>query len=293
MEPITEALLNEGQKMIYGRRRILDTFHKRYPDHSKTFESIQATDIASISLEGDLVNCQIEDTNIFLSRKEVIENFWQHRTRTPSFFDYKIWSQAIPKGSWQGTPVAALDYGPSSTRDALEPILGRVPRISTDRDGVQRIYFLMHHDKMCSCDSWSQMNDNRLELESEFEQFTDIKFTPICKHLQWYESSLALKTLSFYAKEQSTDSFHPRICVYHFDHRRGNLLYRITNDGLKAKAQWLPVSGWKERPVYGTDGLPTGECWKMMTDALSQDPPYHLTQYSQTVAGLMNMNRSK
>lgn len=289
MELITEALLNEGQKMIYGRRRIIDALYKR----DEKYRSIQATDIDSISLQDDLVNCQVQDTNIFLDRSEVIKSFWSHRTRTPSFFDYKIWSQALAKGPWQGIPIAALDYGPSSVTNALEPILGRVPRISTDRDGVQRIYYVMHDEKMCSCDSWSQMHTCRQELEAEFEQFTNIKFIPICKHLQWHESNLALKALSFYAREQASTSFHPCICVYHFDHRNGNLLYRITTDGLKANSQWLPVGGWKEKPIYGTDGLPNGACWETFTNALSQETPYHLIQYSQTVAGVMNTMRSK
>jgi hypothetical protein len=289
MESITEAFLNEGQKMIYGRRRIIDAFYKK----DEKFHAIQATDIASVTLQDDLVNCQVEDTNLFISRKEVIENFWAHRTRTPSFFDYKIWSQALAKGPWKGTPIAALDYGPSSVSSALEPLLGRVPRISTDRDGVQRIYYVMHEERMCSCDSWSQMHTCRTELEAEFEQFTSIKFVPICKHLQWYDSSLALKALSFYAKEQASSSFHPCICAYHFDHRTGHLLYRITTDGLKANAQWLPVNGWKQKPVYDTNGLPNGACWETFTNALSQEVPYHLVQYSQTVAGVMNAMRSK
>jgi len=289
MSQTLETLFNEGQKLIYGRRRIIDAFYQR----DEKYQSIQATDITNISLEDDLICCQVEDTQLFIERSEVIKNFWQHRTRTPSYFDYKVWSQAISKGPWQGIPVAALDYGPSTVTTALEPLLGRVPRISTDRDGVQRLYFVMPEEQMCSCDSWSCMHEHRKELEAEFEQFTDIKFVPICKHLQWYESNIVLHTLSFHAREKQREEYNPRICVYHFDHRHGNLLYRVTNDGIKANAQWLPVAGWKEKPVYDSNGMPTGECWNVLTNALTQDPPYQLHQYSQTVAGVMNIQRSK
>lgn len=288
-ESVDTLILNEGQKLIYGRRRIIDALY----EESEKYHSIQATDISSVSLVEDLVCCQVEDTQLFIKRSDVVKNFWAHRTRTPSYFDYKVWSQAIAKGPWQGIPVAALDYGPSSVTTALEPLLGRVPRISTDKDGVQRLYFVMPDDQMCSCDSWSNMNDNRKELEVEFEQFTDIKFVPICKHLQWYESNIVLHTLSFHARQKQREEYNPRICMYHFDHRRGNLLYRITNDGIKANAQWLPVSGWKEKPVYDNNGMPTGECWNVLTSALTQDPPYQLHQYSQAVAGIMNAQRSK
>ena len=289
MEPIVESSLNEGQKMIYGRRRIIDVL---YQDRSE-LPSIEAKDIASISLQDDLVCCQVEDTNLFVKRADVIRNFWHHRTRTPSYFDYKIWSQAMSKGPWQGIPVAALDYGASSVTTALEPLLGRVPRISTDRDGVQRLYFVMPEEGMCSCDSWSKMHDNRGEIENEFNQFTDIKFVPICKHLQWYESNVALHALSCYVREEQKEKYNPRICVYYFDHRRGHILYRVTNDGIKTNAQWLPVAGWKEKPVYDTNGMPTRECWNVLTSALSQDPPYQLQLYSQAVAGIMSKQGSK
>jgi len=289
MEQITELLLNEGQKMIYGRRRIIDVLHQK----DQKYCTVQATDISSITLQDNLVCCQVEDVNLFLERSEVIKNFWQHRTRTPSYFDYKIWSQAISKGPWQGVPVAALDYGPSTVSTALEPLLGRVPRISTDRDGVQRLYFVMPEDQMCSCDSWIQMNDNRKELEAEFDQFTDIKFVPVCKHLNWYDSNIALHALSFHAREQKKEEYNPRICVYHFDHRRGHILYRVTNDGIKANAQWLPVAGWKEKPVYDNNGMPTAECWNVLTSALSQDPSYQLQLYSQAVAGIMGQQGAK
>jgi hypothetical protein len=51
MEPIVESSLNEGQKMIYGRRRIIDVL---YQDRLE-LPSIEAKDIASIFLQDDLV----------------------------------------------------------------------------------------------------------------------------------------------------------------------------------------------------------------------------------------------
>ena len=107
MEPIVESSLNEGQKMIYGRRRIIDVLCQ---DRSE-LSLIEAKDIASISLQDDLVCCQVEDTNLFVKRADVIKNFWHHRTRTPSYFDYKIWSQAMSRGPWQGIPVAVIVTG--------------------------------------------------------------------------------------------------------------------------------------------------------------------------------------
>jgi len=53
MEQITELLLNEGQKMIYGRRRIIDVLHQK----DERYCTIQATDISSITLQDDLVCC--------------------------------------------------------------------------------------------------------------------------------------------------------------------------------------------------------------------------------------------
>jgi len=41
------------------------------------------------------------------------------------------------------------------------------------------------------------------------------------------------------------------------------------------------------------NGMPTGECWNVLTSALSQDPPYQLQLYSQAVAGIMGQQGAK
>jgi hypothetical protein len=162
---VTEALLSDAQRLAYGRRRIIDTLYQEDPDK---FKVLQATDIQSISLQDDLVCLDLADTQLYIEREKVLKNFWAHRTRTPSYFDYKIWSQVLTSRPWQGTPVAALDYGPSAALDALQPILGRPPRIQTDQDGVQKLYFVMEKEEMCSCGSWDQLHTHRKELEEEF-----------------------------------------------------------------------------------------------------------------------------
>jgi len=286
---VTEQQLSEGQKMIYGRRRIIDTL---YQDDPKKFCSLQATDIQSISLQDDLVCLDLVDTNLYLEREKVIRNFWTHRTRTPSYFDYKIWGQALAKTPWNGTPVAALDYGPSPALDALSPHLGRAPRIATDKDGVQKLYFVMEKEEMCSCESWSQMHTCRDELAAEFEAFTNLQFKPVCKHLQWLNANMMLHALRFQSREKDGE-YNPCICVYHFDHRRGLLLYRVTYDGVKSNGQWLPVGGWKEKPVYDNNHMPTGACWETFTAALTHESPFRLSQYSQSVAAIMNSSAKK
>jgi hypothetical protein len=288
------AALNEGQQMIYGRRRLIDVLHER---HGETFASVQAKDIINITLEGDQVNLQLEDTNLFLLRKDVIENFWSHRTRTPSYFDYKIWSQIVAQAPWKGVPIAALDYSNNSIAAALESVLGRVPKISTTKEGEQRLYFVEPEESSCSCQSWQQMDQHQEHLDAEFNEFTKIKFAPTCKHLQWYKMNMELKSTAFINAQnwdrENKGKYNPRICVYRFDHRTGLLQYRATNDGVKANAQWLPVAGWKEKNVYDSNGLPTGECWKTLLGALSQEHPYQLKVFSPTIGDLMSSSRSR
>jgi hypothetical protein len=286
---VSELQLSDALRLIYGRRRILDTL---YQENSDKFKQLQATDIQGVSLVDDLVCCDLGETTLYIERSKVITNFWNHRTRTPSFFDYKVWSQAMVRSPWQGTPVAGLDYGSSSIRDALEPHLGRPPRIAVDKEGVQKLYFVMEKDEMCSCESWSQLHTHREELADEFKRFTTIQFKPICKHLQWSSANLTLHALRFNARA-SNDQYNPRICVYHFDHRRGLLLYRITYDGVKTGGQWLPVDGWKEKPVYDNGGMPTGYCWDVFMKALSQEEPFKLSPYSQSVASIMSTTRAR
>ena len=286
---VTEALLSDAQRLVYGRRRIIDTLYQEDPERYKI---IQATDIQSISLEDDLICLQLEDAQFYVERSKVLSNFWKHRTRTPSYFAYKVWSQALATRPWQGTPIAALDYGPSAVTDALQPLIGRVPRIATDKDGVQKLYFVMEKEEMCSCESWNQLHTHREELSDEFNTYTDMQFKPICKHLQWCSANMTLHTLRFESR-QSEREYNPRICVYYFDHRRNLLLYRITYDGVKTGGQWLPVGGWKEKAVYDNNNMPTGACWEMFMNALTQDPPFKLTPYSQTLSAIMNSTRFK
>lgn len=286
---VTEAQLSEAQRLVYGRRRIIDTL---YQEDSEKFSVLQATDIVSVSLQDDLVCLDLADTQLYIEREKVLKNFWAHRTCTPSYFDYKIWSQALASRPWQGTPVAALDYGPSATLDALEPLIGRAPRIQTDRDGVQKLYFVMEKEQMCSCDSWQQLHAHRQELSDEFSRYTDITFTPICKHLQWCSANMNLHAIRFEARQKEHE-YNPRICVYHFDHRRGLLLYRITYDGVRSNGQWLPAAGWKEKAIYDNNHMPTGACWETFMHALTQDPPFKLSPYSQSVATIMNSTSGK
>lgn len=286
---ILETEFTEAQKLIYGRRRIVEAFYESNPEQ---FKELQPRDIHSVSLQGDLVSCLLGDVDLYIPRSAVIKNFWAHRTRTPSFFSYKVWGQALTSVPWKGTPVGALDYGNSFSRDALEPVLGRPPRLSVDKDGVQRLYFVDEGERMCSCESWSQMQLHREDLEKEFKQFTSISFVPICKHLQWLSSYRMLHSLKHSSDEQNT-TYNPRLCVFHYDHAHGLIQYRVTYDGAKANGQWLPAAGWKEQQVYSADGMPTGACWQVLTGALTQDPPFKLVPYSQAVAGIMNATRSR
>ncbi len=278
---IVSSVLTDCQQMLYGRRRIIDTLYKNDPETKE----ILAQDIDSISLSDEDVICQIGEKEIHVKRKDVLENFWEHRTRTPSYFSYKTWMQYHLRGSFQGWPIAALNYdGPSTVREALLPHIGRAPQVSVDKDGTKRIYFIKPDEQTCTCSSWSQMNENRKELEDEFNRYTSIEFKPTCKHMQWYSSNLNLHAASYHAKEQAPQ-YNPRICVYHYDYRRSIIRYRVTNDGVKSGAQWLPIDGWKEKAVHDAGGNPTGACWQVLTDALKNG--YGLHPYSEAVGMCM------
>jgi hypothetical protein len=286
---VIEQELSVAQRLIYGRKRIVDALYQDCPDK---FKDLQPTDIQSISLENDLICCDLGECLLYVERSKVISNFWQHRTRTPSYFDYKIWRNGLVSGNWKGTPIAALDYNASPVRATLEPHLGRPPRIATDKEGVQKLYFVHEEDQTCSCHSWSQLDENKEELKVEFERFSDIQFKPVCKHMQWAAANINLHALSFAARK-TNEGYNPRICVYRFDHLRGLLFYRLTYDGIKADAKWLPEEKWKERQVYDSRGIATGECWDLFVTALSQDPPFRLTAFSQTVATIFSGSRSR
>lgn len=282
---VLESQLTKAQNLIYGRKRIVDSFYQLDPDK---FRGLTPTDINSISLQGDEVVCEVDGSQLSLGRRHVLKNFLEHRTRTPSFFDYKVWNQYKIKDSDNGIPVAALDYSGDQTHAALAPHIGRPPKILTDKNGEQKIYFIKTKEQQCSCPSWAQLNEHKEELSAEFSQFTGTEFVPVCKHMQWHNSSLQLEYLRFTVQEQSRKrGYNLHMCVYHFDYRLGRLLYRVTNDGLKDKMEWLPKDHWKEQAVYDAAHTPTGNCWKVFTKALSHDPAYQLIQYSQSVAHIM------
>ena len=114
-----QALETECQKMLYGRRRIVDTLYKIDPSTRDILEK----DIDSISLKDKNVICHLGEREIPVLREEVLKNFWEHRTRTPSYFSHKIWMQFHLKGrKFEGWPIATLNYdGPSTITEALEP----------------------------------------------------------------------------------------------------------------------------------------------------------------------------
>lgn len=269
--------LTTAQQLLYSRTRIVSSLSRNSP---KLYGSLEPRDILSISLQEENVHCVLADGEITVDRASVIANFWEYRTRTPSFFDYKIWRQVENPDRLSGVAVGALDYS-------------MVPnRIAVDRHGVRKVYFVNENENQCTCGSWKQLNENKLELEAEFKEHSSCSFQPTCKHLKWAEANTKLQTLRYLTKDSSGE-YNPRLCVYTFDHRRGMLLYRITYDGVKSKGQWFPVDGWKEKEVYGKGGVPSGECWDTFFSALSQAEPFKLVKFSHSVAGLMNSTRSK
>ena len=283
-----QTLETECQKMIYGRRRIVDTLYKIDPSTRDILEK----DIDSISLKDKNVICHLGEREIPVLREEVLKNFWEHRTRTPSYFSHKIWMQFHLKGrKFEGWPIATLNYdGPSTITEALEPHIGRAPRVSVDKEGTKRIYFVKPEQGSCTCNSWVQLNEHREELEKEFSRFTSIKFKPVCKHMQWHSANLNLHASSYHAK-QHTAQYNPRICVYHYDHRRSTILYRVTNDGVKTGGKWFPEDSWKEKAVHDSGGNPTGACWQVLTGALENN--YTLQKYSESLALRMSQTSSK
>jgi hypothetical protein len=273
----TQLLPSATQNLIYGRTRIVSTLSRQDPERHACLE---ASDIQSISLQGDKVVCLLADGEIKVDRSAVLANFWEHRTRTPSFFDYKAWNRVErPQGVF-GAPVGAIDY-------RVYP-----NRIAVDSKGNRKLYFVDEVHKTCTCGSWQQLNQHKSELFDEFKQFSKCGFEPTCKHLQWSQANTKLQALRYQMRDNS-EEYNPRLCVYSFDHRRALLLYRITYDGVKTNGQWLPVEGWKEKPIYGPGGIPTGECWDTFFSALNQKEPFKLVPFSNAVASVMNSTRSK
>lgn len=273
----TQLLPSATQNLIYGRFRIVNTLCRQDPER---YASLTVSDIQSISVQGDKVVCLLADGTIKVDRSAVLANFWEHRTRTPSFFDYKVWRQVErPKGIF-GIPVGAIDYGVYPNR------------IAVDSKGNRKLYFVDGVNGSCTCGSWNQLNEHRIELEKEFKKFGLGCFEPTCKHVKWAEANTKLQALRYQVRDVS-GQYNPKMCVYNFDHKRGLLLYRVTYDGVKTNGQWLPVEGWKEKPVYGIGGIPTGACWDTFFAALSEEQPFKLVPFSNAVASLMSSTRSK
>ena len=282
-----QALETECQKMLYGRRRIVNALYKLDPSTKDILE----TDIDSITLEDDKVVCHIGEKRVPLPRAEVLKNFWEHRTRTPSYFSHKIWMQFHLKGrKFEGWPIATLNYDGSTTTEALVEHIGRSPKVSVDREGTKRIYFVKPEEGSCTCNSWVELNKYKNELEEEFSRFTSIKFKPVCKHMQWHSANLNLHATSYHAKQQIAQ-YNPRICVYYYDHRRASILYRVTSDGVKSGGKWFPEDSWKEKLVYDSGGNPTGNCWEVLNGALEHK--YSLQRYSELLALRMSQSSKK
>ena len=137
----TMIFLNEGQKMIYGRKRIMDTFYKVHPVGKEVLED----EIGEITFDDDHVLLNVEDKILRIKKSEVIKNFWEHRTRTPSYFDYRIWrSRPQEGGKYIGVPVAKIDHNAQVNR-----ILGSDIKVSIDKDGTKCIYFVTPINKSC------------------------------------------------------------------------------------------------------------------------------------------------
>lgn len=273
----TLVLPSAAQTLIYGRTRIISALSRQDPEQ---YGSLTASDIQTINLQGEKVVCVLADGAIKVDRSTVLANFWEHRTRTPSFFDYKVWKRVERPRKTLGIPVGAVDYRSYPTR------------IATDANGNRKLYFVDEASKTCTCGSWHQLNEHASALSEEFKRFSNIAFEPTCKHLRWAEANTKLQALRYQVQDDA-GIYNPKMCVYAFDHRRGMLRYRITYDGVKANGQWLPVEGWKDKPVYGPGGIPTGSCWDTFFSALSQEEPFKLVPFASGVATLMNSTRSK
>ena len=278
----TTQILNEGQKMIYGRKRIMDTFYKTHPVGKDILEE----DIQGITFDDDHVLLHVEGKDLRIHKSKVIRNFWEHRTRTPSYFDYRIWDQRpLEGGRPQDHPICAIDYESKANQ-----IFHTNKKTKTDKDGTKRIYFVspgVHKPKQCSCGSYHHMKENEDELAAEFKKYCpDIDFRPCCKHMKWYERFNALFMDQNVVKRNYNPN--PRACVFQYDHTRRKILYKITENWFKSSVGWKPAEGWKEKSVYDSSGMPTGNCWSVLEGALCQDPPYQLHAYAENVASMLS-----
>lgn len=285
---IVNTAFNDAERMIYCRKRILHTLDEV---DSEKYSDLLPEDIKSVSLQKDQVACQLTDTTLLIGRNLLINNFWQHRTRIPSFFEYKIWKDYVTNDSKGCVPVGAISYGYSNIAEALETNMGSKPTIAVDKDGVQKLYFVNEKQQTCTCVAWQQLDKHRELFEQEFAKYSSIKFVPMCKHLCWLNAMIKLQAMQFMAKNKD-GKYNPHICVYQYDPLHRIIKYKITNDGVRANAQWLPVKGWKEKHVYDASGMPTGECWSTFEAALTGAQPYKLVPYSQSLSRTLNRTGS-
>jgi hypothetical protein len=289
MPTVLNAAFNDVERMIYCRKRIIDTLYAQDPEK---YGELSSPDILSISLQGDQVQCEMGDHILLIDKGLLIQNFWEHRTRTPSFFEYKIWKEYITSQYKNGVPVGAIDYNKPGVAGVLDAQVTKGPRLAVDKDGVQKLYFVSKEEQSCTCKSWDQLNQHRELFEKEFKAHSDTEFVPMCKHLRWLNASIRLNSFSFLAKVKN-GKYNPNICVYQYDHSLRLLKYKTTRDGVKANAQWLPVGYWKEKMVYDAGGMPTGECWSTFEAALSSDEPYKLVPYSNRLNSFLSRSGSR
>ena len=279
IEPLQKPLMNslssltETQRMIYNKTRIADTLYNLNRDK---FSGLSPSEIHTVSIDGDNIIAKVEDISFSLKRLSVIGNFWSHRTRTPSYFEYKVCNKMKEKNSLL-IPIGKLDYS------------GEQEKVYIDKHGEQSIYFVDKSTNTCTCESFAQLNKNRDELENEWNTYLNKPFIPMCKHLQWHVANTRLELHRFNLSEKNKKScYNPRICIYHFDYAKGRLLYRVTNDGLQDKMKWYPSYGWKEKDVFDSNHLPTGNCWNVLIKALTHEQPYQIIRYSNSVARVMS-----
>ena len=62
----TMIFLNEGQKMIYGRKRIMDTFYKVHPVGKEVLED----EIGEITFDDDHVLLECRETKFYASKSQ-------------------------------------------------------------------------------------------------------------------------------------------------------------------------------------------------------------------------------
>ena len=62
----TMIFLNEGQKMIYGRKRIMDTFYKVHPVGKEVLED----EIGEITFDDDHVLLECRETDFYVSKNQ-------------------------------------------------------------------------------------------------------------------------------------------------------------------------------------------------------------------------------